>query len=90
MYAHKSSQGDYKVHEELPLHLMKVEDGGRGKTKSDGFYIHHPSKSFFVVAASLGEKQQWIDDINESIQLEVKRKAKVEKSRMDVARRAKD
>jgi len=89
VYAHKSSQGDYKVHEELPLHLMKVEDGGRGKT-TDGFYIHHPSKSFFVVAASLGEKQQWIYDINESIQLEVKRKAKVEKSRMDVARRAKD
>ena len=90
VYAHKSSQGDYKVHEELPLHLMKVEDGGRGKTKSDGFYIQHPSKSFFVVAASLGEKQQWIDDINDSIQEEVKRKAKVEKSRMDVARRAKD
>ena len=87
VYAHKSSQGDYKVHEELPLHLMKVEDGGTN-AKQTGFHIHHPNKSFLVVASTEEEKQQWITDINTSITREVKRKAKIEKSRIEVARRA--
>ena len=85
LYGHKSSQGDYKVHEEMPLHLMKVQDGENSKMNS--FHIHHPNKSFLVVASSKAEKQQWIGDINYAIIQEVKRKAKIEKSRIEAARR---
>ena len=92
VYAHKSTQsGDYKVHERLPLHLMKIEDQGNASSnaKQHSFYIHHPNKSFLVMASSKAEKQQWMDDINAAIRSEVKRKAKVEKSRLEAARRAK-
>jgi len=91
VYAHKSSHGDYKVHEEMPLHLMKVEDNGNpsSNTKQNSFHIHHPNKSFLAVALNKIEKQQWIDDINNSIRREIKRKAKVETSRIEAARRAK-
>jgi len=68
---------------------MKIEDGGISlSTKQNSFHIHHPNKSFLVVALSRIEKQQWIDDINNSIGQEVKRKAKIEKSRIEAARRA--
>ena len=74
----------------LPLHLMKIEDGGSplSNTKQNSFHIHHPNKSFLVVASSKTDKQQWIDAINNSIRREVKRKAKIEKSRIEAARRA--
>ena len=92
VYAHKSTQaGDYKVHEELPLHLMKIEDQGNGSSgaKQHSFYINHPNKSFLVMASSETDRRQWVDDINAAIRSEVKRKAKVEKSRLEAARRAK-
>ena len=84
VYAHKSAQGDYKVHEELPLHLMKVEDyeiPTSNKDRKSSFYIHHPSKSFLVVAPSSAEKQCWVDDIRNSIRHEIKRKAHIEGAR---------
>jgi hypothetical protein len=84
VYAHKSAQGDYKVHEELPLHLMKVEDYDNtvtNKSRKSSFHIHHPNKSFLVVAASPTEKQWWVDDIRDSIKKEVKRKARMEGAR---------
>ena len=87
VYAHKSQGGDYKVHEELPLLRMKVEDPSTS-SKQNCFYIHHPNKSFLVVASSKAEQQEWIDDIENAIRSEVKRKAKVEKSRIDASRRA--
>lgn len=60
VYAHKSSHGDYKVHEEMPLHLMKIEDNGSSSsnTKRNSFHVHHPNKSFLVVALNKIEKQQ--------------------------------
>lgn len=90
VYGHQSNEGDYKVHEEMPLHLMKIEDSGSPSSnmKQNSFFIHHPNKSFLAVASSKTEKQQWIEDINNSIRREVKRKAKTEKSRMEAARRA--
>lgn len=84
VYAHKSAQGDYKVHEELPLHLMKVEDcegPSTNKAKKSSFHIHHPNKSFLVVASSPTEKAWWIEDIRKSINKEVKRKARIEGAR---------
>jgi len=90
VYAHMSKEGDYKVHEELPLHLMKIDDSeSQGYyTKQNSFHIHHPNKSFLVSCSNKTEKKHWIDDINTSIRREVKRKAKIEKSRIEAARRA--
>lgn len=88
VYAHKSAQGDYKVHEELPLHLMKVEDydsTATNKSRKSSFHIHHPNKSFLVVAANPTEKQWWVDDIRDSIKKEVKRKARIEGARKAAA-----
>jgi hypothetical protein len=83
VYAHMSKEGDYKVHEELPLHLMKIDDSER----QNSFQILHPNKSFLVTCANKTEKKHWIDDINTSIRREVKRKAAIEKSRIEAARR---
>lgn len=88
VYAHKSAEGDYKVHEELPLHLMKVEEydgNGTTKAKKCSFHIHHPNKSFLAVAPNPSEKQSWVDDIRESIVREVKRKARIEGARKAAA-----
>ena len=83
VYAHKSSQGDFKVHEELPLHLMKIGDNesSASSIKSRSFHIHHPNKSFLVVASSDIDKKQWVDSIRSSIDREIKRKAQIEGAR---------
>jgi len=84
VYAHKSSQGDYVVHEELPLHLMKIEDIDfqSSKSKHHSFYIHHPNKSFAVITSGKAEKKLWMEDIRNSISSEISRKAKVEGARL--------
>ncbi len=84
VYAHKSSQGDYVVHEELPLHLMKIEDIDfhSSKSKHHSFYIHHPNKSFAVITSGKAEKKLWMEDIKNSISSEISRKAKVEGARL--------
>ena len=85
VYAHKSSQGDYVVHEELQLHLMKIEDIDfhSSKSKHHSFYIHHPNKSFAVVTSGKAEKKLWLEDIRNSISSEISRKAKVEGARLE-------
>jgi hypothetical protein len=85
VYAHKSSQGDYVVHEELPLHLMKIEDIDfqSSKSKHHSFYIHHPNKSFAVNTSGKAEKKLWMEDIKNSISCEISRKAKVEGARLE-------
>ena len=93
VYAHKSAQGDYKVHEELPLHLMKVDDyegPAASKARKNSFHIHHPNKSFLVVASNPTEKQLWVDDIRNSIQKEVRRKARTEAARKATASSTKE
>jgi len=87
VYAHLSKEGDYKVHEELPLHLMKIEDEcPTSATKHMSFHIHHPNKSFLVTCTNMTEKKEWMDEINTSIRREIKRKTKIERSRIDAAR----
>ena len=85
VYAHKSSQGDYVVHEELPLHLMKIEDivFQSSKSKHHSFFIHHPNKSFAVITSGKAEKKLWTEDIKNSISCEINRKAKVEGARLE-------
>ena len=69
---------------------MKIEDAGSPFTsaKQNSFHIHHPNKSFLVLAPSKTETEQWVAAINKSIMRELKRKAKIEKSRMEASRRA--
>lgn len=87
VYAHLSKEGDYKVHEELPLHLMKIEDEcPNSTTKHISFHIHHPNKSFIVTCTNVTEKKEWMEEINTSIRREIKRKTKIERSRIDAAR----
>lgn len=87
VYAHMSKGGDYKVHEELPLHLMKIEDECQtSATKHISFHIHHPNKSFLVTCTNMTEKKEWMDEMNTSIRREIKRKTKIERSRIDAAR----
>lgn len=87
VYAHLSKVGDYKIHEELPLHLMKIEDEcPNSSTKHISFHIHHPNKSFSVTCTNVTEKNEWMDEISTSIRREIKRKTKIERSRINAAR----
>ena len=85
VYAHKGG-GMYKIHGELPLHLMKIMDLSNGtnekKSKhSRSFHLIHPRKSFVVYAKSPEEKAIWLNTINAAIGREVKRKARIEGAR---------
>ena len=87
IYGHLSSSGDYKVHEELPLHLMKITDSAldgsiRNSKMKVCFHIQHPRKSFFALAPSEDSKKTWMKDINMAIKKDVERKARLEGARL--------
>jgi len=89
IYCHRTSHGDYKVHEELPLHLMKIMDlnsrqSGNQKQKRS-FHIIHPKKSFLAIASNFNEKCVWVKSINDAIGREVRRKAQIEGARQAAA-----
>jgi hypothetical protein len=65
IYAHLG-KNEYKVHEQLSLNAMTVQDNETDANYTS-FYISHPVKSFFVVAESPIVKQQWMRDINQTI-----------------------
>ncbi len=80
---------DYKIHEELPLHLMKIVDWfppdsnkKMGQQTKRMFQIHHPNKTFLVVAGSSDERKSWVTDIRLAIDDEVRRKAQLEAARV--------
>jgi hypothetical protein len=80
---------DYKIHEELPLHLMKITDWfppdtnkKMGQQTKRMFQIHHPNKTFLVVAGSSDERKSWVSDIRLAIDDEVRRKAQLEAARV--------
>lgn len=90
VYAHLSSTGDFKIHEELPLHLMKIVDvkstGGSNHQKNlRSFQIIHPRKSFIVTATSPEDKSEWMQAINIAINREIIRKARIEGARQAAA-----
>ena len=85
IYTHKTA-GMYRIHGELPLHLMKIMNLSNGandkKSKhSRSFHLIHPRKSFVVFAASPEEKAIWLSTVNAAIGREVKRKARIEGAR---------
>lgn len=65
IYAHQS-RNEYRVHEQLSLNAMTISDN-ETDVNYTSFYVSHPVKSFFVVADSPLEKQQWMRDINQTI-----------------------
>jgi len=86
VYAHMSSTGDFKIHEELPLHLMKIVDvkvtsGANHQKNMRSFQIIHPRKSFVVTASTAEEKGEWVQAINVAINREIIRKARIEGAR---------
>lgn len=86
VYGSKDANGQYKVHEELPLHLMKVLDwfppsqSNRLKT----FDIRHPIKNFQVLCASEDDRKSWVNDIRVAIRAETDRKMKSESARLSL------
>lgn len=84
IYAHLSA-GTYRIHGELPLHLMKIMNLGHGSSEKSkharSFHLIHPRKSFVVFATSAEAKTVWLDTINTAINREVKRKARIEGAR---------
>jgi len=86
LYASQDPDGCYKIHEELPLHLLKVIDWfpPSQKNRNIMFEINHPRKSFFVVCPSPKDRKSWVKDIKAAVTLEMDRKMKVEAARMAV------
>ena len=85
IYAHKSStRGDYKIHEELPLYLMKITSVANrdAEKKRYCFKIQHPKKSFLVCAPSAESKTRWMEDITSVISSSLDRKAGVHGARI--------
>lgn len=83
VYADNTS-GFYKIHGELPLHLMKIMDLNSAKHKKS-FHLIHPRKSFVVSASSVEDKLTWLATIHAAIGREVKRKARIEGARQNSA-----
>lgn len=83
VYARKSGSM-FRIHGELPLHLMKIMDlstGSEKKKHSRSFHLIHPRKSFVVFAKTEDEKGDWLKTINIAIGREVRRKARIEGAR---------
>lgn len=90
LYASKEGCGRYRIHEELPLHLMKVVDWfpPEQKNRQCMFEIHHPRKTFRVLCPSPAVRKSWVDDIRASIMKELERKITMEAVRLsDVSAR---
>lgn len=85
IYAHKIG-GMFKIHGELPLHLMKIMDlssnmNDKKAKHARSFHLIHPRKSFVVFATTEENKLSWLETINTAIGREVKRKARIEGAR---------
>ncbi|TFJ87318.1 hypothetical protein NSK_001650 [Nannochloropsis salina CCMP1776] len=64
LYTHRGFAGEFKVHQQLLLSLTKVSNVEDRRNCS--FQIHHPQKSFVVVADSPEMKRVWMRDIQEA------------------------
>jgi len=72
IYAHRTFTGEYRVHNQLVLSIMKVNNGEDRRGCS--FHIHHPQKSFVVFAESAEMKRAWLSDIHEAIEGSVRQR----------------
>ena len=87
LYASKTPDGRYKIHEELPAHLMKVVDWfpPSQKNRKVMFEIHHPRKTFQVICFSEESRKSWVENIRAAILVEMERKMVMEAARLSVS-----
>jgi hypothetical protein len=87
LYASKTSDGRYKIHEELPAHLMKVVDWfpPSQKNRKVMFEIHHPRKTFQVICFSEESRKSWVENIRAAILVEMERKMVMEAARLSAS-----
>jgi Sec7 domain/Pleckstrin homology domain len=84
-----SSHAKYRIHEELPLILMKVVDWfppemKKGESKR-AIQIYHPRKKVLVLCADHEERKSWVKDLRTSIDKELERKVAIEGARKAAA-----
>lgn len=86
LYAKREPDGRFKIHEELPLHLLKVIDWFPPSQKNRNlmFEVNHPRKTFYVLCQGSDERKSWVADLKGAVTLEMDRKMKVEAARMAV------
>ncbi|CAF1099568.1 unnamed protein product [Adineta ricciae] len=58
----------FKLHGELPLKLMTVEDSDERTKIPNSITIHTGTRSLLVAASSENEKQKWLNDLNSAIE----------------------
>lgn len=78
------STGMYRIHEELPLILMKVVDWFPPEMKKEsklGIQIYHPRKKVLILCADHEERKMWVTDLRRSIHKELERKVAIEGAR---------
>jgi hypothetical protein len=82
----KDSNGLYKIHEELPLHLMKILDWFplSQRNRLCTFEVLHPRKKFQVVCPSEDDRKSWVLAIRGAVHQQVERKMKTETSRLSL------
>eukprot|EP00794_Sanderia_malayensis_P010963 gene10963-12124_t len=63
-----TSTNQFRVRSQIPLHLMKIEEGGVELHGLYSFTIHNScGKSFVVAATSPDERFKWMEDLNSAI-----------------------
>jgi hypothetical protein len=82
IYAKKQPNSQkFRIHEELPLILMKVVDWFPPDQKKEArlaIQIYHPRKKFIFFCSSQDERESWVVDIHKSIDKELERKVAIE------------
>ena len=74
----------YKIHETLPLILMKVVDFFPPTMKKESkvaFQLFHPKKNILVLCRSKEDRGSWVNSIRSTIELELERKVAMEAAR---------
>jgi hypothetical protein len=75
----------YRIHEELPLILMKVVDWFSPAMKKDesqrAIQFYHPRKIFLALCSDHEERKVWVIDIRQAIEKELERKVAIETAR---------
>ena len=75
----------YRIHEELPLILMKVVDWFPPEMRKDeskrAIQFYHPRKMFLVLCSSHEERKSWVSAIRQAIDKELERKVAIETAR---------
>mmetsp|Transcript_2724 Transcript_2724/g.3747 ORF Transcript_2724/g.3747 Transcript_2724/m.3747 type:complete len:313 (-) Transcript_2724:154-1092(-) len=78
---HIPGTNEFKIHDELPLHCLKLVDwfpSKNGSNKhSNSFEIHHPRKSFWVVCSSERERMDWVATIRSTCEEHSRRLAQL-------------